>query len=389
MHIHLDPPSGMAGDMILAALVDAGADEEKIRESLSPLVSGDCVRFENVCRKGITGMQLLPHPERDCRLFERFSELDEILDRLKITPSVKDRVIRMYRSLHEAEAAVHGTSMDAIHLHELAAVDTLVDLTGIAVAVEELKIQSWSVGPIPLGSGTVQTHHGLLPVPAPATLRLLEGFHVVEGRMKGEATTPTAAVVIKEYAPSAGVPEMVMGRTGYGFGTRDDGILPNCLRVFFGDRAHRHSVIQMETNMDDCTGEMAAHLIGGLLKAGALDAYVVPLTMKKGRPGLQLVALFSDELLEKVLGFVFRESTTIGVRYFPVQRSVLERESVRVDLPEGSVSVKVSRHKGEIVNVAPEFDEVAALAKSTGLSIKEVTRTVLERFSLPEEREKA
>ncbi|HPR64671.1 MAG TPA: nickel pincer cofactor biosynthesis protein LarC [Thermoanaerobaculia bacterium] len=372
MHLFIDPPAGMAGDMLLAALVDSGADPDAIRHALKPLVEPETIVFQKVTRRGITGTILQPSSAFRSRAVRVLADLNPILQKLHVSDDVRERVRRMFLSILEAESEVHGAGLDEVHLHELASVDTLVDLVGVSAAMETLGVDECTVGPIPFGRGTVMTEHGELPVPAPATVKLLEGFPVFQGTMEGEATTPTAAAILREVAGPGDMPTMSLVQSGYGFGTREGGPLPNCVRVLLGERGSSSTILQLEANMDDMTGQVASLLLRQVLERGALDACLVPLTMKKGRPGLQLVVLLERERLDPVVQTIFRESPTLGVRYFPVERKICDRDMIELDLPEGRISVKVARYRGEIVNIQPEFDQVEDLAAKTGLSVKEL-----------------
>jgi uncharacterized protein (TIGR00299 family) protein len=273
--------------------------------------------------------------------------------------------------------------VEKVHLHEVGALDSIVDIVGAVFAMEQLGADHVSASPLNVGSGTVRTSHGVYPVPAPATARLLEGAPIYSGG-EGELVTPTGALLITHYASTYGpVPAMRLGRTGYGAGSHDFKDRPNVLRVLLGEtgeRAHTHTVVLIEAEIDDMNPQIFGVLIDRLFAAGALDVFYTPIQMKKNRPGILLSIVAAPVAREALTSIVFRETTTIGVRYSDMKRECLDRENVTVQTPYGPVAVKLARRDGEILNVSPEFDDCARVAAAAGKPVKEVHAAAMKAF---------
>jgi hypothetical protein len=377
-HIHLDPVGGIAGDMLLSALVDLGACAESCAEKLSAALGRTVpLRFEDVREGPLTGKRLKADALYDQPLARTLPEIEAIISKAPFSPECKEKILGLYRRIYEAESRVHGVKVEEAHLHELAAVDTFVDLAGAVLAMEELNISSWSCGPIPTGTGTIQTMHGLLPIPAPATAELLKGMMVFTGPEPAEATTPTGAVLASYFAKSVPqAPPMVLERIGIGFGRRKGVNVPGCLRVLLGSRPEAESVYEVKATMDDITGQMAAHLMGKLFEAGALDVAIHTVVMKKNRPGIVVETLCPVDKLDALAAAFFRESPTIGLRYQAVARITLERRIIEVETSLGKVPVKCSYHMGMLVQSTPEFDVVKQLAEKSGIPLKKALAKV-------------
>ncbi len=377
-HLHLDPVGGIAGDMLLSALVDLGADPKELAEALGAALGRSVpLEFEAVHDDVLSGKRLKPQPLYDEPMGLTFAEIERVITKAPFTEGAKTRILFLYRRLFEAEAAVHGVEFERTHLHELAAVDTFVDLAGAVLALETLGVGSLSCGPIPTGNGTVRCLHGVLPVPAPATAELLKGMTILAGGEPGEATTPTGAVLASGLAGSLpAAPPMVLETIGVGFGQRKGMQVPNALRVLLGSRPQEEAVYEVRATMDDLTGQMAAHLMEKFFKAGALDVTFSAVTMKKNRPGLVVEVLSPIEKLDAIAHTFFRESPTIGLRYQPVGRVTMERRMVEVETSLGKVPVKCSYYQGKLMQVTPEFDAVKALAEVAGLPLKEALAIV-------------
>ena len=377
-HLHLDPVGGIAGDMLLAALVDLGADSMNISEKLSATLGRPVpLEFEPVQDGVLAGKRLKPQPVYDEPLGRTFAEIEQVVGRASFSAASKEKTLTLYRRLFEAESAVHGEGFEKTHLHELAAVDTFVDLAGAVLALEALGVGSLSCGPIPTGSGIIQTRHGRMPVPAPATAQLLKGMRVHTGLEEGECSTPTGAVLAAVLAgPVGAAPPMTLEGIGLGFGQRRGVNVPNALRVLLGARPEEEGVYEVRATMDDITGQLAAHLMGKLFEAGALDVAIHTVVMKKNRPGIVVEALCPVAKLDALAETFFRESPTIGLRYQPVGRVTMERRMVEVETSLGKVPVKCSYHQGKLMQITPEFDAVKALAEKAGMSLKEALATV-------------
>lgn len=372
-HVHLDPIGGIAGDMLLSALADLGGDPKAIAEALSAGLGRPVpLEFESVQEGALRGKRLKGQAFYDEPLGRTFAEIEHFVGNAPFGDDAKAKIFTLYRRLFEAEAAVHGAGFEKTHLHELAAVDTFVDLAGAVLALEALGVGSLSCGPIPTGSGTVTCRHGVLPVPVPATAELLKGMIIIPGPEPGEATTPTGAVLASVLAgPLPAAPPMALENIGIGFGHRRGTSVPNCLRVLLGSRPEEESVVEVRATMDDLTGQMAAHLMGKLFEAGALDVAIQAVTMKKNRPGLVVEALCPIAKLDALSAAFFLESPTIGLRYQPVGRITMERKMVEKETSLGRVPVKCSYYQGKLMQVTPEFDAVKTLAEKAGVPLKD------------------
>ena len=297
----------------------------------------------------------------------------DIIDGSALSQSIKDNAREVFTAIAIAEAKVHGKAVEEVHFHEVGAVDTIIDIVGCLLGLEYLGIEKVYVGKITTGHGFVKCAHGLMPVPAPATAELLQGLPQEKGRVAKELTTPTGAALAKVLGETAlELPEgFTCEKIAYGAGTWELEI-PNVLRVHVGTIANESeaSILEVACNIDDMSGEVFAYVIERLLLAGALDAWAEPIVMKKGRPAYKLVFLVSEAKLVSLLDVVFEETTTLGVRYHKVERSTLERKSMVVATPFGSVAVKYGFCNGAIVNIAPEFDSCKEIAANAKISLK-------------------
>jgi uncharacterized protein (TIGR00299 family) protein len=286
------------------------------------------------------------------------------------------------RRLAEAEAQVHRVPVEAVHFHEVGELDTLIDVVGSVAGLDGLGVERVHVSPLPLGGGSVQTAHGRLPVPAPATAELLRGFPVYDNGVAAELVTPTGAAILTTLGTPARLPSMTLERIGWGAGTRELPV-PNLLRLLVGDAVPAsadagevETLVAVETTIDDMSPQLYEPLIERLLGAGALDVYLTPVVMKRSRPGTVLTALAPPEVGERLAEVLFRETTTIGVRWSEVQRRRLPRELVRLSTTVGPVTFKISRLGGRVVTVTPEFEEVRRIADAQGRPVREVLEAV-------------
>ena len=295
----------------------------------------------------------------------------------------------MFRRLAEAEAAIHGTSVEVVHLHEVGALDSIIDIVGTVYAIETLGVDRVVASPLNVGGGSVRSAHGLLPVPAPATVRLLEGAPIYSGTQKVELVTPTGALLVTAYADSFGaIPDMRLRKVGYGAGSRDFPDTPNVLRVLIGesDRSQAHAVVVIEAEIDDMNPQIFGMLMDRLLADGALDVFYTAIQMKKNRPGTLLTIVASPGSRERLASTVFRETTTIGVRYREMARECLDRDTVSVDTPFGAIRIKVARRNGEILNASPEFDDCTRIAAAAGQPVKDVQAAAMKAYMDREQR---
>lgn len=406
--------------MILGALIDAGLPLEDLRRALGSLaVDRDMVWTERVSRAGVGATKLhvrgqnLPvdhahdhshrltsdesHRHASDELHRHSSdeshhhhahrtvaEIGRLIDGSALSSEAKKRTKELYQRLGEVEAAIHDTTIEKVHLHEVGALDSIIDIAGTVYGLEALGIERVGSSPLNVGSGTVRSAHGLYPVPAPATVRLLEGTPIYAGPQTAELVTPTGALLVTHYAESYGpVPAMKLTKVGYGAGSRDFTDTPNVLRVLIGESermAPSHSVVVIESEIDDMNPQIFGVLMDRLLAGGALDVFYTPIQMKKSRPGTLLTVIASPNARERLTSIVFRETTTIGVRYREMTRECLERETVTVDTPFGAIGVKVARRNGEVLNASPEFDDCARVAAETGAPVKDIHAAAMKAY---------
>jgi hypothetical protein len=369
---YLDCFSGISGDMLLGALADAGAGAAELNAQIARLgLPGVAVRFEKCQRGGIgaTKAHVEAPPEQRHR---HLSHIEKIIREAKLAERVEARAIAIFRRLGEVEAAVHQVPVEKVHFHEVGAVDSIVDVVGSCAGLELLGIDEVQCSALNLGSGTVETEHGTLPVPAPATAALVQDRPVYARGPEVELTTPTGAAIATTLASRFGpLPALRLQATGYGAGTRDFPGQANVVRVIIGEpsgAAEATSVAVIEANIDDLSPQVLAYAMERLLERGALDVSLSPLLMKKGRPGSLLRVLARPEDQETLARMVFEETSTLGLRIYGAERRVQARRMVEVETPHGKVRVKVS----DTGSFAPEYDDCRRLAQETGTPLKQI-----------------
>jgi len=381
---YFDCFSGVSGDMCLGALVDAGVPPDELRRTLSGLpVSGYELKAEKVSRAGIAATrvevvltQAQEHPHRGLK------DVLEIIRAGGLPGEIERKACAVFRALAQAEARVHGTDPDSIHFHEVGAVDAICDIVGTVAGLESLGLDEVLFSTVSLGSGTISTAHGTMPVPAPATAELLKELPTRGGPVDLELATPTGAALLASLGrPSLHWPDMCIERIGYGAGSRDIPALPNVLRLAIGrtpsaGQTESDHVWVLETNLDDMTGEQIGFCTEMLLKAGALDAFVTPIQMKKGRPGVKLDVLCAPERLSAIEEALWRHTTTLGMRRNLWQRSKLRRRIETVRTQWGDVRVKLAFLGDEQVRCEPEYEDCRRIAESENLPLREVCRRV-------------
>jgi uncharacterized protein (TIGR00299 family) protein len=382
---YFDCFAGAGGDMIVAALLDAGADLEALKAHLARLDVGPCqIRTERVRRGGLAGLRFCVESAGKPQADRNLADILALIDRAALPARAAQRAKAIFTRLAEAEAKVHRIDVQEVHFHEVGAVDSIMDIVAAAVALELLNADSVQCSPIPTGSGVVTCSHGTMPVPAPATAELLLGVPVRPAEVTGEATTPTAAAVLTTLAESYGpLPAMQVAAVGYGAGTREGGVLPNLLRVFLGQPAEGGSadaVVELCANIDDCTGEVLGAALEALLAAGALDAWATSAVMKKSRPAWVLSVLCTPADAGAMEDILFTQTTTFGVRRSTWTRSKLLRRHETVQTPYGAVRVKVGRRGDRDITVSPEFDDCRAAAGAHGVAVREVLLAALEAY---------
>ena len=391
---YFDCPSGAAGDMVMGALVDAGVPFEALRAELTKLALPGFTLERREVMKGVFRATKVDvhvhdhdhgaeehghsHDEPHGRHQHPRRNLESILALIaasSLDATVKAKAVRIFTRLGEAEARVHGTTIDQVHFHEVGAVDAIVDITGACIGLHLLGIEAVHCSALPVGGGFATGAHGRIPIPGPGTAELLKGFPVVDTGVRRELVTPTGAAILTTLATAAGtMPAMTVEAVGYGAGDMDLET-PNVLRVFLGqstDSGGRETIMQVETTVDDMQPQLWEAVMERLFEAGALDVYLTPVTMKKSRPGTVLTALCSPDKVTQLSRVLFEESSTIGVRWTAYQRERLAREMVSLTTAYGAITFKVSRLEGRVVTATPEFDEVRRIARAKGLPVREV-----------------
>ena len=379
---YFDCSSGASGDMLLGALVGAGADETHIRAALESLpIDNWMVTFEQVVKAGLAATKARVVIAEDRR--RTYGEIVELLQRAALTDGTRSRALATFECLADAESTVHGTTRDETHFHEVGSTDALIDIVGCAAAIESLGLERVTVSTIATGTGTVTTEHGEYPLPAPAAIEILRTRGAtLFGRGTKELITPTGAAILATAADEFDtMPKLQMDTVGYGAGDADLD-WPNVVRVLIGRESpvqtDTNGALIIEANIDDMSPELFPHAIEQLLAAGAHDAWVTPIVMKKGRPAFTLAALCSQENEAAVIDVFFQETTTLGLRTTPVGKHVLEREWVETSVEGQSVRVKVGRSNGEITTIAPEHDDAARAATDLGIPLRVVYERSIE-----------
>lgn len=380
--LYFDCVSGISGDMCLGALIDLGVALDVIEEGLKGLaLSGFSLSVSREARLGIEGTRLQVKLKGDCP--ERsYADIRKLIIESALAEGVKELSLEIFEVIAEAEAKVHGVPASEVSFHEIGALDSIVDIVGCAIAIKSLDIDAVYSSSIPLGSGLVDTAHGPMPVPAPATMEILKGVEIKPSTIEAELTTPTGAAIIKALSLGSGPPPaMVVSQIGYGVGTRDFKEAPNLLRLLYGEAAGvvrgDGQVTVVETNIDDLSPQIAGYLMERLFEAGALDVWFTPVQMKKSRPGLLLTLLVEEACLDGVIKMIFTESSSIGVRFHKVERQTLERTQYSIDTRFGKITIKASSLDGQVVTRKPEFEELKAVAKKSGLPLKSVTDEIM------------
>jgi len=426
----LEPIGGIAGDMFLALAVDLGVPVAQLEAGLRTLaLEGWRIEAQRAVRHAIAGTHVevvgegleddhhdhdhdhvnvnvndnvpdhvhvhghvhdQPHhshggtQEDAAHAHRSWREIRTLIGSASLPPRVKERALELFERVARAEATVHGTTPEDVRFHEVGAIDSIVDSVGAALALELLDVDEVLCAPPPLGSGLSRSAHGPMPIPPPATVEILRGRAVrFEGR--GELTTPTGAAIVAALTREGPFPEMVLDRIGYGVGRADFPDRPNVLRGLLGRRTHGadEGTFLLEANLDDATPQLLAWTIDLSLNAGALDAWVAPVTMKKGRPGHVLGVLVPGPRRAALTELLLRETTTLGVRASRVERTALERDCTQVETPYGQVSVKTGRLGGATLNAAPEYEDCARVAREAGVPLKEVIASALAAFRRP------
>jgi uncharacterized protein (TIGR00299 family) protein len=403
--IYFDCFSGASGDMILGALLDAGLPFETLKTGLDALhLHGFQIEAQKVLKNGISATQFkvieeAHHHHDQADHSEQFhqheqehhhhrglQEITDIINFSHLSESVKKRSVAIFRKLGEVEAGIHGVPLDEVHFHELGALDTIIDIVGTILGLESLGITECYSSALPVGSGTVKTEHGILPVPAPATLQILTlaGAPVVAAppsdKAPGEMVTPTGAVLITSLAQFRR-PDLKMEKSGFGAGNKDFQNWPNVLRVWIGETAStapEEDMILLETNIDDMNPQVYGYVMEVLLAEKAADVWFSPIQMKKNRPAVMLSVLAPAHLETKMTEIILKETTTLGIRVRPIHRHTAQRQIRPFESSLGKVNVKIKLYAGDVLEIAPEYEDIRQIAKDHGVPFIEVQRIVTE-----------
>jgi uncharacterized protein (TIGR00299 family) protein len=384
---YFDCFSGISGDMTLGALVDAGCNLELLRSGLQGLqVPGWTISSEKVWKNGMSATFVRVVTE-DQSKHRSLSVILEIFDKSQLSEQVKKNAAAIFRKLGEAEASVHGVPLEKIHFHEVGAADAIIDIVGACIGFESLGIQKFACSALNVGGGTAKMAHGVLPVPAPATARLLQGRPTYSNGVQRELVTPTGAAIVSTLCDTFGPqPAMSVSAIGYGAGSSDLEGQPNVVRIMIGEAAEKivpgfdEEISVIEANLDDMNPQIYGYIQEKALAAGALDIYTTPVQMKKNRPGTLLTILSKPSDTNALMSMIFAETTSLGVRTYRAQRRILPRESVSVHTQYGDVRIKLSRVNGHIQHIAPEFEDCRKLAVENNVPLQRVISDALRAY---------
>lgn len=375
---YFDCFSGISGDMILGALFDICNDPSFLQEELKKLdLKGYSLTYEKV-KRGV-----IESTKADVKVTEKnpsqknLKDIIGIIEKSSLSENIKKDSIRIFQRLAEAEAAVHGTAIDDIHFHEVGAIDSILDIVGSVIGIHHLNISKIISSPLNTGSGFIKCEHGTLPVPPPAVIELLKGFPCFSSGIQQELTTPTGAAIITTLADEFGsLPELKVDRVGYGAGDADLQDMSNTLRIILGESyassKSGEEIFVLETNIDNMNPEFYDLVMEKLFQAGAVDVFLTPIIMKKNRPATKLSVLAQRQNVEALANEVLRNTTTFGIRFYPVERVILDRQFQEIETEFGKVKVKVGKRDGEVFHVSPEYEHCKKISKERGLPIKKV-----------------
>lgn len=382
--LYFDCAAGASGDMILGALVGAGADPHQLIDQLKLLgVENYQVSFSQVdrCNLSATRATVEIGPEHSHR---HLADLLKIIDDSQLNTSVKDRASRVFSLLAEAESEVHNVPVERIHFHEVGALDAIIDIVGACVGFELLGIERFVCSPLHVGSGTVEIAHGRFPVPPPAVLSLLRDAPIYSTEVKGELVTPTGAAIIKALTQEFGpLPPMLVSSVGYGAGAREYKDFPNALRVVIGETTDVpvedvERLVMLETNIDDMSSQVFGYVMDKAFELGALDCYFTPVQMKKNRPGTLVSILCEPARQTTLCEMLLVETTTLGVRSYEVDRVALQRAIVTVETPYGAIDIKEASIDGRLLRAMPEYEQCRKAAQEAGATLHEVEQSALK-----------
>lgn len=386
---YLDASSGISGDMLLAAMLDAGLPQDLLLAELAKIPVGPYeFKSSQVMRSSLAGRHIeFIIPEKQPH--RHLHHIEKMLNESALSASAKDKALAVFKRLAEAEGKLHAKPPGSVHFHEVGAVDAVLDIAGACAGLYLLGIDELYCSPLNVGGGHVQAAHGTLPIPAPATAELLKGLPVYSTGVEGELVTPTGAAIVRTLAAGFGpMPAMKVAAIGYGAGTRDFPGHPNIARLFVGEKsegaaaktADGEVIAVIQANVDDMNPQLFGYMMEKALAAGALDVTCSAVQMKKNRPGLEIALLCAPDRMDTLAHILFQETTTLGVRIHEARRITLVREIVSVETSYGPVRMKVARSEGGIVNAAPEYDDCRRIAEEKSVPMKEVMQAAQVAF---------
>jgi len=380
--LYFDCFSGVSGNMILGAMVDAGIDIKALKKELKKLdLHGYSLKVSKVKRKGIKGTKVDVIVDKKKHLHHtHYKDIKRLIERSKLPEKIKEDSLSIFKNIAEAEAKIHRTSVDNVHFHEVGAVDSIVDVVGASICISLLNSDTILSSPINTGKGMVKTEHGLLPVPAPATTEMLKGFPSYSSDIEFELATPTGVGIITAMAKASNtIPVMKTNVIGYGAGSKDFSDSPNLLRIMIGEGyspSEQDSITVIESNIDDMNPQFYDHIMNRIFDAGALDVFLTPIIMKKNRPAVKITLLSDNDNVNKLADILLKETTSFGLRMYKTERIKLEKEIKTVKTEYGSTKVKIGKKNGKIINIAPEYEDCKRIANERGISIREVYEKV-------------
>lgn len=394
--LYFDCFSGISGDMVIGALLDLGASPKKLISTLEDLkLNGYRLEIDKQIKNGITGTKFdvildkqkhhshhhgHSHSNNKEHHHRTYTDIIQIIKNSDLTDSIKEKSSLIFKYIGEAEAKIHGKKLQEVHFHEVGAIDSIVDIIGAAICLEDLGIDEVVSSPIHLGSGTIRCDHGIFPLPAPATLEILKGIPVYSKQIDGELTTPTGAGIIRTFTSDfTGIPQFQIEKIGYGLGTKTFDDHPNLLRVILGTKGKKKTKNWiLETNIDDMNSEIYSHLFKILFDAGASDVFLTNIIMKKNRPGIKLSVLVSEPLIEKLEEVIFLETTTLGIRRYPTEKSILDKKFETLKTPMGNITLKHGFYKGELIKTKAEYEDCRKIAELKNIPLKDVYSNLIK-----------
>jgi len=383
-YVYFDASAGLSGDMILGALLDLGVSPHLFKEKMAELKLPVDIQIKETKRASLRALKVDVFKKNKKSYERKWSDIETLIKESPFSESVKKNSLAIFKNLFQAEAKVHGRKFSQTHLHEAGADDALIDVVGCCFLSEVLNISSFYSSPLNLGQGWVKTSHGIFPVPPPAVAELLKRAPVYSAWIKEELVTPTGASIVKtlvkKFTP---FPEIAYEKIGYGAGSRNFPDYPNVLRVFYGEEKDfkaEKKVYIIEASIDDSNPQYLANFIDTALELGALDAFLTPIVMKKSRLATKLTILAEVDKIDFLIAAIFKETSSIGVRYFPVERRVLERGIKKVKVAGEKIGIKISYLDGKEVNIQPEFSDCLKVAKKRDLPVKEISQLALREF---------